>query len=158
MKPMLRFSAKLREAWCDDWTNAVIVKVYGRTVGYFHLVNRLTSLWKPSCEVDFLDVGHGFYVVKFQAREEAIRVMSSGPYTIAGVSVMMRKWSPLFVPVEATLNKVITWIRISGLPLEYYNDDGLFANTSCVGIPIRVDRQTSLVTRGKFARVCWRLT
>ncbi|CAN0904080.1 hypothetical protein LINGRAHAP2_LOCUS22879, partial [Linum grandiflorum] len=48
----------------------------------------------------------------------------------------------------------ITWVLIKGLPLEYYNDDGLFAITKCLGYPIRVDRQTSLVTRGKFARVC----
>ncbi|CAN0904078.1 hypothetical protein LINGRAHAP2_LOCUS22879 [Linum grandiflorum] len=64
-------------------------------VGYFHLVNRLKSLWPPSCKVEFLDVGHGFYVVKFQEKEEAINVLSNGPYTTAGASIMMCNWSPL---------------------------------------------------------------
>ncbi|CAN0898604.1 hypothetical protein LINGRAHAP2_LOCUS19801 [Linum grandiflorum] len=41
-----------------------------------------------------------------------------------------------------------------GLPLEYYNDDELFAITKCLGSPIRFDRKPSLVTCGKFACVC----
>ncbi|CAN0912056.1 hypothetical protein LINGRAHAP2_LOCUS27183 [Linum grandiflorum] len=58
---------------------------------------------------------------------------------------MMRKWSPLFIPAEAPMNKVITWVWITELPREYYNDDGLFAIANCVGSPIRIDRQTSFL-------------
>ncbi|CAN1254120.1 hypothetical protein LINPERPRIM_LOCUS8540 [Linum perenne] len=38
--------------------------------------------------------------------------------------------------------------------MEYYNDDGIFALANKIGAPIRIDRQTALITRGKFARVC----
>ncbi|CAN0906365.1 hypothetical protein LINGRAHAP2_LOCUS24210 [Linum grandiflorum] len=67
---------------------------------------------------------------------------------------MLRKWTPQFIPEKATMNSLVTWIQLSGLPLEYYNDDGLFAIASRIGTPIRIDRQTALVTRGKFARLC----
>ncbi|CAN0927558.1 hypothetical protein LINGRAHAP2_LOCUS35976 [Linum grandiflorum] len=67
---------------------------------------------------------------------------------------MLKQWYPQFIPEEATMTSLITWIRIEGLPLEYYNDDALFAITGRIGSPIRVDRQTALVARGKFARVC----
>ncbi|CAN0854240.1 hypothetical protein LINGRAHAP2_LOCUS5869 [Linum grandiflorum] len=52
------------------------------------------------------------------------------------------------------METLVTWIRIAGLPLEYYNDDGIYAVAQKVGLPIRIDRQTALVSRGKFARVC----
>ncbi|CAN0873707.1 hypothetical protein LINGRAHAP2_LOCUS10451 [Linum grandiflorum] len=67
---------------------------------------------------------------------------------------MLKQWCPQFVPEDATMNSLITWIRIEGLPLEYYQDDVLYPIVSQIGSPIRVDRQTAMVTRGKFARVC----
>ncbi|CAN0857464.1 hypothetical protein LINGRAHAP2_LOCUS6757 [Linum grandiflorum] len=151
---MISFPANLRDSWCSEWRNAIILKLYGQSVGYYHMVNRLTTLWRPSQEVDFVDVGHGFYIAKFQDREDALRVLSGGPYSVAGSYVMLRQWTPQFIPAEASLDILVTWIRIVGLPLEYYNDDGIFAITKKVGAPIRIDRQTSLVSRGKFARVC----
>ncbi|CAN0886307.1 hypothetical protein LINGRAHAP2_LOCUS15332 [Linum grandiflorum] len=66
LKPMLCFLLSLRSAWYDEWKNVVILKLYGRSVGYFHLVNRLNSVWRTSQEVDFLDVGHGFFIAKFR--------------------------------------------------------------------------------------------
>ncbi|CAN0838520.1 hypothetical protein LINGRAHAP2_LOCUS2197 [Linum grandiflorum] len=67
---------------------------------------------------------------------------------------MLKKWTPQFIPEKATMNSLVTWIQLSGLPLEYYNDDGLFAIASRIGTPIRSDRKAALVTRGKFARLC----
>ncbi|CAN0873377.1 hypothetical protein LINGRAHAP2_LOCUS10357 [Linum grandiflorum] len=67
---------------------------------------------------------------------------------------MLKQWCPQFVPEDATMSSLITWIRIEGLPLEYYQDDALYPIVSQIGSPIHVDRQTAVVTRGKFARVC----
>ncbi|CAN0899222.1 hypothetical protein LINGRAHAP2_LOCUS20150 [Linum grandiflorum] len=52
------------------------------------------------------------------------------------------------------MNSLITWIKIEGLPLEYYQDDALYPIVNQIGSPIRVDRQTAMVSRGNFARVC----
>ncbi|CAN0919314.1 hypothetical protein LINGRAHAP2_LOCUS31383 [Linum grandiflorum] len=69
-------------------------------------------------------------------------------------AIIIKKWCPKFIPEEATMSTLITWICIEGLPLEYYHDDALFPIASQIGSPIRVDRQTALVSRGKFARIC----
>ncbi|CAN0908305.1 hypothetical protein LINGRAHAP2_LOCUS25213 [Linum grandiflorum] len=39
----------------------------------------MNSLWRPSTEVEFLDVGHGFYVAKFQGKEDATKALSGDP-------------------------------------------------------------------------------
>lgn len=45
--------AKIRAAW----NNALIVKVFGITVGYHYLVLKLTSLWKPMGKKDCIALG-----------------------------------------------------------------------------------------------------
>ena len=39
------------------WSKALIVKVFGRIVGYKFLHSRLMNLWKPSGRVDMVDLG-----------------------------------------------------------------------------------------------------
>ncbi|CAN0899223.1 hypothetical protein LINGRAHAP2_LOCUS20151 [Linum grandiflorum] len=68
--------------------------VYGRTVGYFHLVNRLTALWNLSSDPEFFDVGHGFYIAKCRNKGDANQVLSNGPYSVAGPFVMLKQWCP----------------------------------------------------------------
>ncbi|CAN0876075.1 hypothetical protein LINGRAHAP2_LOCUS11094 [Linum grandiflorum] len=52
------------------------------------------------------------------------------------------------------MNTLITWVRFSGLPLEFYKDDALFSMARLIGTPIRIDCQTADAVRGRFARVC----
>ncbi|CAN0838989.1 hypothetical protein LINGRAHAP2_LOCUS2456 [Linum grandiflorum] len=70
---------------------------------------------------------------------------------------MMKQWEPNFIPAKAEMHSLITWVRFSGLPLEYYKDDALFSMATTLGVPIRIDRQTSETLRGRFARVCVQL-
>ena len=49
------------------WANALIVKVFGKTVGYHFLITRLTSLWKPSGRLDCIDLGKDFFLICFSS-------------------------------------------------------------------------------------------
>ncbi|KAF7830686.1 LEAF RUST 10 DISEASE-RESISTANCE LOCUS RECEPTOR-LIKE PROTEIN KINASE-like 2.1 [Senna tora] len=46
------------------------------------------------------------------------------------------------------------WVRIPGLPLEFYNVHCLQRIGGLIGRTIKVDPTTSLTSRGKFARIC----
>ncbi|CAN1837966.1 hypothetical protein LINPERHAP1_LOCUS35277 [Linum perenne] len=111
-------------------------------------------MWRLEDELDFLDVGCGYYVAKFASREDWLRVISGGPYRIAGCFLALRQWTPDFVPSAERVSSIVAWVRFSELPLEYYSDGGLFSLAACVGKPLQIDSQTLLATRGKFARVC----
>lgn len=47
------------------WSKAIIVKVFGRIVGYKFLHSRLMNLWKPSGRVDMVDLGKDFFLLRF---------------------------------------------------------------------------------------------
>ncbi|CAN1175843.1 hypothetical protein LINPERHAP2_LOCUS32170 [Linum perenne] len=151
---MISLHPAFKKELCEAWKNAIIIKVYGKSVGYFYLLNRLQTLWKLEAEMEFLDVGCGYFVAKFSSRGDWLNVISGGPYRIAGCFLALRQWSPDFVPSTERVSSIVAWIRFAELPLEYYSEGPLFQLAACVGKPLRIDTQTMLATRGKFARVC----
>jgi hypothetical protein len=68
--------------------------------------------------------------------------------------LIAREWTPNFHPNNATIEKVVVWVRISGLPIEYYDAKILHYIGNRIGKTVKVDRNTLFQERGKYARVC----
>ncbi|XVF06754.1 hypothetical protein REPUB_Repub06bG0077800 [Reevesia pubescens] len=64
------------------------------------------------------------------------------------------RWTPGFRSEEATINSVATWVRFPGMLLEFYDGDVLRRMGNEIGKAVRIDRTTSFMLRGKFARMC----
>nr|POF22549.1 hypothetical protein CFP56_67924 [Quercus suber] len=84
-------------------TNALIVKVFGKAVGYHFLISRL---------------------------------------------------EPNFMAKTAKLSAIAVWIRLPGLPIEYYEPSVLRDIGLAIGPVLRIDTQTVTEVRGRFARLC----
>jgi hypothetical protein len=52
---------------------------------------------------------------------------------------------------------VAIWVRLPELPVEYYHKDSLLHIGSSLGPVLRVDFNTTVDTRGRFARICVQL-
>ena len=44
-----------------QWANALIVKVFGKTIGYNYLHSRVIGLWNPTGRVDCVGLGQEFF-------------------------------------------------------------------------------------------------
>ncbi|MCH81277.1 hypothetical protein A2U01_0002062, partial [Trifolium medium] len=53
-----------------------------------------------------------------------------------------------------TIKEVAVWMRISGLPIEYYDSRILHFIGNRVGKTVKVDKNTLTQERGKYARLC----
>ena len=98
---------KIRAAW----NNALIVKVFRKTIGYHFLVSRLTNLWKPVGKMDCVRLSHDFFLIKFSQMEDHSRVLRNGPWFVSGHYLSIRRWEPNFIPSLANLSAVAVWIR-----------------------------------------------
>lgn len=58
------------------------------------------------------------------------------------------------MPSCAKIHKTMIWVRFPELALMYYDDNLLMALDLVMGRSIKIDMNTSLATRGRFARVC----
>nr|POE57275.1 uncharacterized protein CFP56_01924 [Quercus suber] len=149
-----RFSREFKQHIRTPWTKAVIVKVFGRSVGFTFLHNRLLSLWKPAGRLDCVDLGHGFFLIRLSLKEDYEAVLRKGPWFIGEHFLSIRPWEPDFRPAEANVNSIAVWVRLNELPIEYYNAEALLHIGKTIGNVLRVDTHTASEARGRFARIC----
>lgn len=111
-------------------------------------------VWKPSGGMDIVDMGHGFFLVKFDVEGDRDKAIGSGPWMIFDHYLAVRHWELDFVPSEVKIDRTLVWIRFPCLGLEYNDESVLLALATAVGHPVKVDMRTIDASRGKFARVC----
>lgn len=113
--------------------------------------DRLQRLWKLVAGFETMDIGNGYYMVKFEEGVDKTKVIDEGPWMIFDHYLTMQCWSPAFISPKAKIDKTMVWIRFPGLNLYFYDESILLA---IVGKHIRVDNNTRDIRRGRFARVC----
>nr|POE71528.1 uncharacterized protein CFP56_12759 [Quercus suber] len=148
------FSKDFKRQIRRPWERALIVKVFGRSAGFTFLHNRLLSLWKPAGRLECVDLGHGFFLTRFSLKEDYDTILKKGPWFIGEHFLSIRPWEPDFRPTTANVSSVAVWIRLTELPIEYYNEEALMQIGKTVGTVLRIDTHTASETRGRFARLC----
>ena len=128
---------RIRSKW------ALIVKVFGRTVGFHFLHSRIMSLWKPGGRLDCVDLGHDFFLICFGLIEDFDKVLRGGPWFIGDHYLTIRPWEPNFKPSTANCSSVVVWARLLELPIEYYELCVLKSIGSALGPVLRIDTQTA---------------
>lgn len=136
------------------WSNALIIKLYGRTVGFNFLQSKLNIMWKPLGRLDCIDLGKDFYTVRFSVKEDMDAVLKNGPWFIGGHFLTIRPWEPFFKPACASVSSIATWVRLHELPMELYEAEVLQQIGGAIGKVLRIDTQTALESRGRYARLC----
>ena len=63
---------------CSSDLIALIVKIFGKNVGYHFLHSKLLGMWKPIGKMDFVDLGHDFFLIKFSVKEDHSKVLRGG--------------------------------------------------------------------------------
>ncbi|KAG4980159.1 hypothetical protein JHK82_033396 [Glycine max] len=81
------------------------------------------------------------------------KAMTEGLCLIYDHYLVVREWSPIHPSIEA-IEKVVVWVHVFRLPIEYYDAKLLHAIRDRIGRTMRVDRTTLYQERGKCARLC----
>lgn len=101
-----------------------------------------------------LDVGNGFFMVKFDLEVDRSKVMEGGPWMICYHYLAVAMWIPEFIAPMAKMTRTLAWVRIPGLNFAFYDENFLYSLASIFGIVVKVDTNTVNVERGRFARFC----
>ena len=139
------------------WSKALIVKVYGRSVGFHYLTFKLNALWKPMAKMDCVTLGKGFFLIRFSCSDDFDRVLRGSPWFIGEHFLAIKPWEPYFKASKAKLTLVAVWVRLPELPIEFYDASVLKEIGSVIGPVLRVNSYTASETRGGYARLCVQL-
>lgn len=138
----------------SPWHKALIIKTFGRRMGFSFLVEKIRSMWKPSGGMDCIDLGYDYYLVKFKLVDDVDHILKGGPWFIGQHFLAIRQWEPEFKASAATLSSVAVWIRLPELPIKYYENNALLKIGRAIGPILRIDSHTANGERGRFARLC----
>lgn len=136
------------------WSKALIVKVFGRSVGYNYLTFKLNDLWKLVARMDCVDLSKDFFLIKFSDEADYDKVLKGGPWFVGEHFLAMRQWEPCFKASEASFNSVAVWVRLPKLPIEFYDNSVLLEIGKAIGPMLRIDSYTASGARGSYARLC----
>lgn len=136
------------------WASSLIVKVYGRFVGFNYIQTKFNSLWKPTSRMDVIDPRKEFFLTRFSCKEDHDMVLRKDPWFIGEHFLSIRPWKPNFKPSTTNVSSIAVWIRLNELPIEYYEVEVLKKIENLVGNVLRIDTHTAAEARGRFARLC----
>ncbi|XP_061363776.1 uncharacterized protein LOC133307303 [Gastrolobium bilobum] len=161
--PTYSFPKALHLEGCRPWKQAVIVKLLGKKVGVRFLLNRLLRMWNISGTYEFIDLENDYFLFRFSNKNDYSHVLEDGPWIIADHYVVVQRWRPFFNPYDDEIRKLAVWIRIPGLPIEFYTSHHLWNIGSIFGRTLMIDRNSirkrysgegDITERAKFARIC----
>ncbi|XP_050226208.1 uncharacterized protein LOC126676119 [Mercurialis annua] len=151
--PSISFSPRIQEELSKQWKATVIVKLLGRPVGYRNLCNRLESMWNFTQGFDVIDLENDYFIVKLKSGSDVEAVLTGGPWIMLGHYLSVQAWYPQFDCSKDCIQKIQAWIRLPGMPIQYYNKKVLRYIGEMVGRVIKIDYCTEAAERGKFARI-----
>jgi hypothetical protein len=117
------------------------------------LREKLIQAWAPVEQWQITPLGKGFYEFYFQSREDLNRIWSIGTWNLKPGLLRLSAWTSDFKPEELKITHAQVWVRMYGLPQEYWMPTTLFAIASGLGTPLSLDTATQQRTFGHFARV-----
>lgn len=57
------------------WSKVLIVKVYGRSVGFHYPTFKINALWKMKAKMDCVTLGRGFFLIRFSSSDYYDKVL-----------------------------------------------------------------------------------
>ncbi|XP_061358829.1 uncharacterized protein LOC133303016 [Gastrolobium bilobum] len=115
---------------------------------------KIEILWARAGKINVTDVGNGFYVVQFSNKDDLLFALNGGPWIILGHYLSLRRWEPAFRPNAASVMKIAAWVRLPGIPLEYYDEAFFRRIGNWLGKMLKIDKTNNEHVRGQFARIC----
>lgn len=157
----VKISKAARSRMSEPYKNSLIVKVLGIPNMDFGVMKyKLDQFWAKKGEkeksvdepreisVELPD--NDFFVVKFSSEEGLEFALKEGPWLIFDHYLTIRKWEWGFDAKRASIDTVEAWVRITGLPLEFFDQKLLTELGNKIGRFKKLD----ITEREKYARIC----
>ncbi|XP_019159669.1 PREDICTED: uncharacterized protein LOC109156269 [Ipomoea nil] len=129
---VVKIPKDLRKELVKPWKNTLTLKFLGKRISFNVLFHRLSRI--------------------FELAKDCMHALIGGPWKVFDHYVMPQRWSPYFDPAKAAIQKMVIWVRLTGLPVEYFREDIIKLILDHVGFPLKMDWTTVGVERGRFAR------
>ncbi|CAN1127558.1 hypothetical protein LINPERPRIM_LOCUS29704 [Linum perenne] len=151
--PVISFSEEEIIRLYKPWSKALVIKILERNFSLPVVRRRLESLWARAGRIQVSDTTNHLFLVHFSEEDDYQRALFKGPWKIFDFYIAVARWSPNFNE-EAPFNKILTWVRLPKLPIQFFNLLAVERIGNHIGRTIRMDLVTAEGARARYARVC----
>ncbi|KAF1868392.1 hypothetical protein Lal_00008199 [Lupinus albus] len=117
------------------------------------LKTRLLDLWSMVGKWNMISLGRGFYEFAFSSVEDMRVICATSSWNLKPGILRLSLWTPDFSHGLQKITHSQCWIKITGLPQEYWCPSVIFTIAGGIGTPISIDEATTNRSFGHFARV-----
>ncbi|XP_008807968.2 uncharacterized protein LOC103720159 [Phoenix dactylifera] len=138
----------------SEWRNTTIIgRSLGRYVPTDWVAREIKRVGRLGYNVECFVLMDGFFAVRFANEDDRKAAMVNGPWMVAGQLLAMDRWRPNFIPDDEGVSRVVVWLRLPRLPLDYWKKPTILRITASAGTPLALDGVTEQGRRCGFARV-----
>jgi len=92
--------------------------------------------------------------VIFANLEDKERTFEEGPYSMNNAGLFMRHWEDRYNPNNEKMLVAPIWVRLFGLPMEFWDPDILEGIGNTSGTFVKVAKSTKRGNYTSYARIC----
>lgn len=115
------------------------------------IVNKIWAFGEKSLKLDVFEMDERTMRIRIVNEKIKDKVVRRGMWNIAGVPMVVSRWSPDVVDPNANLTPL--WVHLRNVPLNMYSWEGLSFMTSAVGVPDHLHPETIACTNFDVAKI-----
>ncbi|XP_044479669.1 uncharacterized protein LOC123206502 [Mangifera indica] len=136
------------------WRTCAVGFFLGKRPPFLAVKRTLEKIWATYGLTEVMTSDQGAFILRFQDIDGVSKAVEKGQLTIGGQPFLVRKWTTNLPMLINDVKKVAIWVRMYGIPLEFWTPKGLSYIASAIGTPLYADFITEGGTRLDFARIC----
>ncbi|GKB81383.1 zinc finger, CCHC-type containing protein [Tanacetum coccineum] len=131
----------------------------GKKVAYPVVANYVRNTWgKYGLVRSMFNSSTGLFSFQFSSMDGLDAMLENGPWFIRNNPLILKKWHPDENLLKEDVSTVSVWVKLHGVPVTAFSEDGLSAIATKLGTPLMLDSYTSDMCmqswgRSSYARV-----
>ncbi|GJU58809.1 retrotransposon protein, putative, ty1-copia subclass [Tanacetum coccineum] len=117
--------------WGRGWHIMLLLTMLGTLGGKYGLVR---SMFSSSA---------GLFSFQFSFMDGLDVMLDNGPWFIRNNQLLLKKWHPDVNLLKEDISTVLVWVKLYGVPVTAFSEDGLSAIATKLGTPLMLDSYTS---------------
>ncbi|GJS82205.1 retrotransposon protein, putative, ty1-copia subclass [Tanacetum coccineum] len=128
----------------EQFVNTAYSFFLGKRVAYPIVANYVRNTWgKYGLVRSMFSASTGLFSFQFSSMKGLNSMLENGSWFIRNNPLILRKWHPDVNLLKEDVGTVLVWIKLNGVPVTAFSEDGLSAIATKLGTPLMLDSYTS---------------
>ncbi|GJV90910.1 zinc finger, CCHC-type containing protein [Tanacetum coccineum] len=131
------------QAISERFTNTAYSFFLGKKAAYPVVANYVRNTWgKYGLVRSMFSSSIGLFSFQFSSMDGLDAMLENGPWFIRNNLLILKKWHPNKNLLKEDVSTVPVWVKLHGVPVTAFSEDGLSAIATKLGTPLMLDSYT----------------